>query len=97
MTIALAEATGLIGSHVLTELQQRGHEGTALVRNTAQAGTVAARGAAPAVVDLVEDRREDVTVHHKYIADIEARGPEALTTVNPVPYDMRYGRTSGPG
>jgi hypothetical protein len=37
------------------------------------------------------DRREDVAVHQKYIADIEASGPEALTTVNPVPDDMRYG------
>ena len=54
MKVALAEATGLIGSHVLTELQQHGHEVTALVRNNAQAETVAARGALPAVVDLYD-------------------------------------------
>ena len=54
MKVALAEATGFIGSHVLTELQQHGHKVAALVRNDAQAETVAARGALPAVVDLYD-------------------------------------------
>jgi nucleoside-diphosphate-sugar epimerase len=52
MKVALTGPTGFIGSHVLTELQQHGHEVTALVRDDAQAEIVAARGATPAVVDL---------------------------------------------
>ena len=54
MKVALTGATGFVGSHVLTELQGRGHEVTALVRNDAQADTVAARGAIPAVADLYD-------------------------------------------
>ena len=54
MKVALTGATGFIGSHVLTELQEHGHEVTALVRDDAQADVVAARGATPAVVDLYD-------------------------------------------
>jgi glyoxylase-like metal-dependent hydrolase (beta-lactamase superfamily II) len=35
--------------------------------------------------------RQDVTLHQQYIADIEASSREALASVNPVPYYMRYG------
>jgi glyoxylase-like metal-dependent hydrolase (beta-lactamase superfamily II) len=35
--------------------------------------------------------RDDVAVHQQYIADIEASSREALTSVDPVPYYMRYG------
>jgi glyoxylase-like metal-dependent hydrolase (beta-lactamase superfamily II) len=35
--------------------------------------------------------RDDVAVHQQYIADIEASSREALASVNPVPYYMRYG------
>jgi glyoxylase-like metal-dependent hydrolase (beta-lactamase superfamily II) len=35
--------------------------------------------------------REDVLLHQQYIADIEASSREALASVNPVPYYMRYG------
>jgi nucleoside-diphosphate-sugar epimerase len=52
--VALTGATGFIGSHVLAELLDRGHEVTALVRDDAQADVVAARGAKPAVVDLYD-------------------------------------------
>jgi nucleoside-diphosphate-sugar epimerase len=54
MKVTLTGATGFIGSHILTELQGHGHEVTALVRDSAQAQTVAARGATPAVVDLYD-------------------------------------------
>jgi glyoxylase-like metal-dependent hydrolase (beta-lactamase superfamily II) len=35
--------------------------------------------------------RDDVSVHQQYIADIEASAREALATVDPVPFYMRYG------
>ncbi len=54
MNVALTGATGFIGSHVLTELQEHGHEVTALVRDDAQADVVSARGAKPTVVDLYD-------------------------------------------
>jgi nucleoside-diphosphate-sugar epimerase len=54
MKVALTGATGFIGSHVLTELQEHGHEVTALVRDNAQADLVAARGATPVVADLYD-------------------------------------------
>jgi nucleoside-diphosphate-sugar epimerase len=54
MNVALTGATGFIGSHVLTELQEHGHEVTALVRDDAQAEVAAARGATPTVVDLYD-------------------------------------------
>jgi len=54
MKVALTGATGFIGSHILTELGEHGHEVTALVRNDADAEAVAGRSATPAVVDLYE-------------------------------------------
>jgi nucleoside-diphosphate-sugar epimerase len=54
MKVVLTGATGFIGSHVLTDLHEHGHEVTALVRDGAQADTVAARGATPAVADLYD-------------------------------------------
>lgn len=54
MKITLTGSTGFIGSHVLTELVEHGHQVTALVRDTDHAATVAARGATPAVVDLYD-------------------------------------------
>jgi nucleoside-diphosphate-sugar epimerase len=52
MKVVLTGATGFVGSHVLSELHEHGHEVTALVRDHAQAKVVAARGATPAVADL---------------------------------------------
>ena len=60
MKVALTGATGFIGSHVLAELQDHGHEVTALVRNEADAEAVGAKGATPVVVDL-KDRRAVVS------------------------------------
>jgi nucleoside-diphosphate-sugar epimerase len=54
MKVALTGATGFIGSHILADLQQHDHEVLALVRDDAQADSVAARGATPAVVDLYD-------------------------------------------
>jgi nucleoside-diphosphate-sugar epimerase len=54
MKVALTGATGFIGSHILTELREHGHEVTALVRDKAQADLVAARGATPVVADLYD-------------------------------------------
>ncbi len=52
MNVALTGATGFVGSHILAELHAHGHDVTALVRDDAQAQTVTAQGASPAVVDL---------------------------------------------
>jgi nucleoside-diphosphate-sugar epimerase len=52
MNVALTGATGFIGSHVLANLQDHGHEVTALVRDDADA--VAAHGATAVVVDLYD-------------------------------------------
>ena len=54
MKVALTGATGFIGSHVLAELRQHGHEVTALVPDDAHATGVAAAGVTPAVVDLYD-------------------------------------------
>jgi nucleoside-diphosphate-sugar epimerase len=54
MNVALTGATGFIGSHILAELQDHGHQVTAIVRDDSQAEIVAARGATPRVVDLYD-------------------------------------------
>ncbi len=54
MRVALTGSTGFIGSHVLTELLERGHEVEALVRNDEQAQAVEAKGAKATVVDLFD-------------------------------------------
>jgi nucleoside-diphosphate-sugar epimerase len=52
MKATLTGATGFVGSHILAELIANGHEVTALVRGDAEAQTVTAQGATPAIVDL---------------------------------------------
>jgi nucleoside-diphosphate-sugar epimerase len=54
MRVALTGSTGFIGSHVLADLREHGHEVTALVRSERQAETVAAGGATAVVVDLFD-------------------------------------------
>ena len=54
MKVALTGATGFIGSHVLAELREQGHEVTALVPDDAHANTVAADGVRAVVVDLYD-------------------------------------------
>ena len=53
MKVALTGAAGFVGSHILTELQNHGHEVTALVRDDVQADIVAARGATPALGSML--------------------------------------------
>jgi nucleoside-diphosphate-sugar epimerase len=54
MDVALTGATGFVGSHVLTELLEHGHDVTALVRDAAHVETVRTRGAKAVVVDLYD-------------------------------------------
>ena len=54
MKVTLTGSTGFVGSHILTELREHGHEVTALVRDQAQAEKVAAIGAIPEVLDLYD-------------------------------------------
>jgi nucleoside-diphosphate-sugar epimerase len=54
MRVALTGAAGFIGSHILTELREHGHEVIALVRDREQADRVAAHRASQVVVDLYE-------------------------------------------
>ena len=54
MNVALTGATGFVGSHVLAELRDHGHDVTALVRSDADAAAAAANGATPVVVDLFD-------------------------------------------
>src|SRR6476469_8107845 len=54
MRIALTGATGFIGSHIVTELLEHGHEVVALIRDDAQAEGLAGRGATPTRVDLTD-------------------------------------------
>jgi nucleoside-diphosphate-sugar epimerase len=61
MRVALTGTTGFMGSHILTELHEHGHDVTALVRDEDQAEIVIASGATPIVVDLY-DRRAIVSL-----------------------------------
>jgi nucleoside-diphosphate-sugar epimerase len=84
MKVALTGATGFIGSHILTDLQEHGHEVTALVRDEGQAKAVAARGATPVVVDLYDRpavveqlRSADGAVHTASPGDETSAGLDA--------------------
>jgi nucleoside-diphosphate-sugar epimerase len=81
MKVALTGATGFIGSHVLTELQQHGHEVTALVRDDGQADIVAGRGATPSVVDLY-DRPAVVGVFSSADGAIHTASPGDATSAD---------------
>jgi nucleoside-diphosphate-sugar epimerase len=54
MRVALTGSTGFVGSHVLRELLDHGHEVIAPVRDGAQADVVATQGATGQVVDLYD-------------------------------------------
>jgi nucleoside-diphosphate-sugar epimerase len=81
MKVALTGATGFIGSHVLTELQEHGHSVTAFVRDASQADILADRGATPTVVDLY-DRAAVVGVLCDADAAIHTASPGDATSAD---------------
>jgi len=81
MKVTLTGSTGFVGSHILTELQEHGHEVTALVRDNAQAEKVAAVGAIPAVVDLY-DRPAVTSKFSSADGAIHAASPGDATSAN---------------
>jgi nucleoside-diphosphate-sugar epimerase len=54
MRVALTGSTGYVGSHILRDLLDHGHEVVALVRDGAQSDVVTAQGAKAEVVDLYD-------------------------------------------
>jgi len=81
MNVALTGSTGFIGSHVLSDLHEHGHQVTALVRNGEQADVVAARGATPTVADLY-DRTAVVSVLRDVDAAIHTASPGDETSAD---------------
>jgi nucleoside-diphosphate-sugar epimerase len=81
MKVALTGATGFIGSHVLTELQEHGHEVTAVARDASRAEILADRGATPTVVDLY-DRPAVVGVLRDADAAIHTASPGDATSAD---------------
>jgi nucleoside-diphosphate-sugar epimerase len=81
MRVALTGATGFIGSHVLAELRDHGHEVITLVRDDAQADVVAGRGATPTVVDLY-DRPAVVSVLSAADGAIHTASPGDATSAD---------------
>jgi nucleoside-diphosphate-sugar epimerase len=81
MKVALTGATGFIGSHVLTELQEHGHEVTAFVRDASKGEILADRGATPTVVDLY-DRAAVVGVLRNADAAIHTASPGDATSAD---------------
>jgi nucleoside-diphosphate-sugar epimerase len=72
MRVALTGATGFVGSHVLTELRENGHEVIGLVRD--DGARVAARGATPVTIDF-DDRPALVRVLRDADAAIHTASP----------------------
>ena len=81
MNVMLTGSTGFIGSRILTELQEHGHEVTALVRDDAQADRVAANGATPAVIDLY-DRPTVTSMFSSADGAIHTASPGDATSAN---------------
>jgi nucleoside-diphosphate-sugar epimerase len=79
MKVLLTGSTGFVGSHVLAELLEHGHEVTALVRDNARADTVEGRGATAAVVDLY-DRPAVVSLLSEVDAAIHTASPGDATS-----------------
>jgi nucleoside-diphosphate-sugar epimerase len=81
MNVALTGATGFIGSHILAELREHGHEVTALVRDASQMEIVAQDGAKATVVDLY-DRPAVVSLLGDSDAAIHTASPGDATSAD---------------
>jgi nucleoside-diphosphate-sugar epimerase len=81
MKVALTGATGFIGSHILTELQEHGHDVTALIRDASQTGPVAEHGATAVAVDLY-DRAAVVRLLGSADAAIHTASPGDATSAD---------------
>jgi nucleoside-diphosphate-sugar epimerase len=79
MHVALTGGVGFVGSHVLTALQEHGHEVTALVRDGTQADAVDARGAEAVAIDLF-DSSAVVSLFHKADAVVHTASPGDATS-----------------
>jgi nucleoside-diphosphate-sugar epimerase len=79
MKVALTGANGFIGSHILSELQEHGHEVIGLVRDNPE--LVDARGGTPMVADLY-DRAALVTLLRDADAAIHTASPGDETSAN---------------
>jgi nucleoside-diphosphate-sugar epimerase len=80
MNVALTGATGFIGSHVAAELQEHGHEVTALIRDASQTEIVIDHGT-PVVVDLY-DRASVVGILGEADAAIHTASPGDATSAD---------------
>jgi nucleoside-diphosphate-sugar epimerase len=81
MNVALTGATGFIGSHILAELREHGHEVTALVRDASRMDIVAQDGAKATVVDLY-DRPAVVSLLGDSDAAIHTASPGDATSAD---------------
>jgi nucleoside-diphosphate-sugar epimerase len=81
MRVALTGSTGFIGSHVLTELREHGHEVVAVVRDHAKADHVAALGATPTAEDLL-DRSAVAKLFRSADAAIHTASPGDATSAD---------------
>jgi nucleoside-diphosphate-sugar epimerase len=81
MHVTLTGATGFVGSHVLTELREHGHDVTALVRDDDQAEAITVRGASAAVADLY-DRPTVVGLLRSADAAIHTASPGDATSAD---------------
>jgi nucleoside-diphosphate-sugar epimerase len=81
MRVALTGATGFIGSHVLTELHEHGHEVVALIRDDTQAERVTGHGGIPTRVELT-DRPAMVSVLNGADAAIHTASPGDATSAD---------------
>jgi nucleoside-diphosphate-sugar epimerase len=81
MQVGLTGATGFIGSHILTELREHGHEVIVLVRDDAQAEVLTARGATPKVIDLY-DRPAVASLLSRTDGAIHTASPGDATSAN---------------
>jgi nucleoside-diphosphate-sugar epimerase len=79
MRVALTGATGFIGFHILTELQDHGHDVTGLVRDRPE--LITARGATAEVVDLY-DRSALVRLLKDADAAVHTASPGDDTSAN---------------